>query len=91
VATETLSLINLNGAHRNRFVDELLDTLGMIYQAQGKTSDAIASYESCLKLNPRRIQTREHLIVLYRRIGNEGVANAHEEAIQSIKKENAEK
>ncbi len=88
IATQTLALLQSNKAMREPFIDELLDTLGMIYQAQEKTNDAISAYEASLKLNPRRLETRTRLIALYRKVGNDGVAKAHEEAIKVIEKAN---
>lgn len=89
-AVQTLALIQANGAQREPFVDELLDTLGMIYQAQDKSTEAISAYEACIKLNPKRIETRGRLVTLYRKTGNEGVAKAHEETIKAIEKASAE-
>ncbi|MFO0940258.1 MAG: tetratricopeptide repeat protein [Pirellulales bacterium] len=84
IASQTLALLQANKAMREPFIDELLDTLGMIYQARDKTNDAISAYEASLKLNQKRIETRTRLVALYRKIGNEGVAKAHEEAIKKI-------
>lgn len=89
-AVQTLALIQANGGQREPYVDELLDTLGMIYQAQDKSTEAISAYEACIKLNPKRIETRGRLVTLYRKTGNEGVAKAHEETIKAIEKANAE-
>lgn len=89
-AVQTLALVQANGAQREPYVDELLDTLGMIYQAQDKSTEAISAYEACLKLNPKRTETRARLVTLYRKTGNEGVAKAHEEAIRAIEKASAE-
>lgn len=86
IAVQTLSLLVQNGIKAELFVDELFDTLGMIYQSQNKTADAISSYESSLKLNPQRKETRSRLVVLYRKNGNEGVAKAHEDTILAIEK-----
>lgn len=90
VASQTLALLQANKAMREPFIDELLDTLGMIYQAQDKSSDAISAYEASLKINPKRIETRTRLVAMYRKIGNDGVAKAHEDAIKLIQKSNEE-
>jgi tetratricopeptide (TPR) repeat protein len=85
VARTCLEVLQQSNQQNQPFVDELLDTLGMIYQKQEKISDAISSYELALRFNPDRIDSRERLAAIYRQIGNEGVAAAHEQAIETIK------
>jgi tetratricopeptide (TPR) repeat protein len=91
VAVQTLTLLKENGAIQQPFTDELFDTLGMIYQAQEKNSDAISAYEASLRLNPQRSNTHLRLSVLYRQSGNEGIAKAHEDAALAIAKLEAAK
>ncbi|MBX3421578.1 MAG: tetratricopeptide repeat protein [Pirellulaceae bacterium] len=86
VGKRTLELLQQNGLQGAQFIDELLDTLGMVYQAQGKDTDAISLFELALRYNPNRTDSRERLAALYRKRGNEGVAVAHEQAIEAIKK-----
>ncbi len=90
-ARKCLELLQRANLQAQPFVDELLDTLGMIYQKQEKNSDAISSYELALRFNPERVDSRERLAAIYRSIGNEGVASAHEQAIEAIKKSQQEK
>jgi tetratricopeptide (TPR) repeat protein len=90
VARTCLELLNRNNLQNQPFVDELLDTLGMIYQKMDKTSDAIASYELALRSNRDRIDSRERLAAIYRDIGNDGLAEAHENAIEAIRKRQQE-
>jgi len=90
-ARKCLELLQRGNLQNQRFVDELLDTLGMINHKLGKNSDAIASYELALRFNPDRIDTRQKLASIYRDVGNEDVAAAHEKAIESIKKSQQER
>lgn len=89
VASDTLALIQKNHAEREPYVDELMDTLGMIFEAQKNISEAIAAYEGSLRLNPLRVETRVKLIRIYRKNGDEGIAKAHEEAIEGLEKAKA--
>jgi Tetratricopeptide repeat len=89
VAIQTLTLVQRNQLDREPFVDELLDTLGLVFESQKKTNEAISAYEASLKLDPLRIETRKKLIRVYRKTGSEGIAAAHEATIIQIEKNKA--
>lgn len=91
VAKKCLELIQRTNLQNQRFVDELLDTLGMIYHKLEKNSDAISSYELALRLNDQRIDTRQKLVAIYRGLGMEEIAAAHENEIEKIKKAQQER
>lgn len=90
-ARTTLEVLQRSGMQGAEHVDELLDTLGWIYQKMDRSTDAVSAFELALRFNPNRIDSREKLAALYRKLGNDGVAEAHEQAIVAIKKAAQEK
>lgn len=90
-ARRCLELVQRANVQNQRFLDELLDTLGYIYEEMKKNSDAISSYELSLRFNPERIETRQKLAAIYRGMGNEGIAEAHDRAIEAIRKAQEER
>ncbi len=84
-ATRCLAVVQSKNATNQKFVDEILDTLGMIYQKQEKTNDAISSYELALRFNPDRIDTRTRLAEIYDKMGIADVAKAQRDFIETIK------
>ncbi len=90
-ARTTLDVLQRSGMQGAEHVDELLDTLGWIYQKMDRSTDAVSAFELALRFNPNRIDSREKLAALYRKLGNDGVAEAHEQAIEAIKKAAQEK
>lgn len=90
-ARTTLEILQRSGMQNAQHVDELLDTLGMIYRKMDRSTDSVSAYELALRFNPNRIDSRESLAALYRKLGNEGVAEAHEQAIEAIRKAEQEK
>ncbi len=62
---------------------ELLDIRGQIYFRTGNWSEAIASFEKALKLNPGRTRARRKLIEAYREFGMSDMAEAHDAILQS--------
>ena len=90
-ARRCLELVQRSNIQNQRYLDELLDTLGYIYEEMKKNSDAISSYELSLRFNPERIETRQKLASIYREMGNDGIADAHDRAIEAIQKAQQEK
>ncbi len=62
---------------------ELQDIRGQIYFRTGNWSEAIASFEKALKLNPARTRARRKLIEAYREFGMSDMAEAHDAILQS--------
>lgn len=78
VANRALTIISKKGLLSERYVDELLDTLGKIYHQQQNWAEAIPVYELCIKLNPERSATRLRLARIYRKVGKEDAADKQE-------------
>ncbi|MBX3421581.1 MAG: tetratricopeptide repeat protein [Pirellulaceae bacterium] len=65
IALETLqtclSILDQADALSDRYGDELLDTLGDIYQLRGETSQAMAAYRRCIQIYPNHTESNRKL------------------------------
>lgn len=71
VANRSLSALSDRNLLAERYVDDLLDTLGKIYHKQQNWPEAIPVYELCLKISPERAETRLRLARVYRKDGRD--------------------
>jgi len=78
VANRALSIISQRQLLTERYVDDLMDTLGKIYQEQQNWAEAIPVYELCLTLNSERPETRRQLAQVYRKSGKQELAEQQE-------------
>jgi tetratricopeptide (TPR) repeat protein len=85
IANHALSMLQTKNQLNERYVDDLVDTLGKLYQKQKQNDQAISMYEYALTLNAGRIDTRERLIGIYEQTGMPDKASAHRQALELIK------
>jgi tetratricopeptide (TPR) repeat protein len=65
-----------------KYADDLLETVGKVYQQKQQYSEAAEAYKECLAINPNRAETRRLLARVYRATGDETSA-AQQDALAS--------
>lgn len=85
ICIESLSILDQSGLLKERYVDELLHTAGVLFLQLGRSTDAESALENALKAKPDRQNTRLALIRHYRSIGKEQEAAVHEQYLNNIK------
>ncbi len=83
---KALSILDDGGHLKERYVDDLLHTMGTIFLKVGQNKDAIAALENALEAKPDRLDTRTALLKYYRGIGDERSASIHEAYTSGLEK-----
>ena len=83
ISVEALSILDRDKLLRERNVDGLLHTVGLLFLQVGRVPDAESALENALNANPNRTDTRSELIRHYRSIGKEQKASEHEKYLAS--------
>ena len=80
MAAEVMPALRGSKPHLEPPVDELLETLGEVFQRANQLSEAVEAFEMSLNVNPSRHSTREQIIVLYRQLDQPDQAESHQRA-----------
>jgi len=83
-AGQTKELLEKNGRMSEKYSDDLLETIGTIYEKQQRFPEAVEAYLECLKLNPNRAETRRLLARVYQSSGDETNASLQEQLASQI-------
>lgn len=78
VASLTVQVLEESEMLGEKYSAELLDLLGDAYMRLGRLDEAISTYQKCLKLSPKRIETKRRLATAYRQAGNQAAADLEE-------------
>lgn len=78
-----VSMLDRLGLLGERYVDDLLHSLGTLFVQVQRYDDAISAFENILKFRPKRIDTRIELAECYRHVGNAEAAAAQEEYVSN--------
>ncbi|MBX3421582.1 MAG: hypothetical protein KF752_08510 [Pirellulaceae bacterium] len=87
VANNALIKLQNQQALAERYVDDLMDSLGMAHTQLGNTAEAVNAYELAIRTNPNRVETRTRLAELYRSLGNLERANSLEMEIDAMNRQ----
>lgn len=78
VASMTVEVLEETEMLGEKYSAELLDLLGDSYLRLGRVDDAISTYQKCLKLSEKRVETKRRLATAYRQAGNQEAADFQE-------------
>lgn len=84
VSVEALSILDRNGQLKERYVDNLLLTVGHLFIQVGRFVDAESALENALKINPNLEEARVELIKHYRTMGKDQEASEHEKFLATM-------
>lgn len=82
----SVELLQSNDQLKEKYADDLLDTLGQIHEELNQLPEAVENYQLCLELNANRIQTRQRLASVFRQLGDESSAETQERIAESIQR-----
>ncbi|MBX3421579.1 MAG: hypothetical protein KF752_08495 [Pirellulaceae bacterium] len=89
VASEAVKLLERSAMLKERYADDLLDTLGDIQAAKKEPADAVVSYERSLESRPNRLETRRKLIALYQEQGDVAASERHIQLLAEMERDDA--
>lgn len=84
VANQTKELLQKSRRTSEKYADDLLETVGKVYQQKQQYPEAVEAYKDCLAINPNRAETRRLLARVYRATGDEASAAQQDELASQI-------
>jgi tetratricopeptide (TPR) repeat protein len=84
VGIRSLSLLDADGLLKERYVDDLLHTMGLVFLQAGRNEDALSAFENALICNPNKSETHQELATYFRSTGDLKAAEKHEGALAEI-------
>ncbi|MCA9133794.1 MAG: tetratricopeptide repeat protein [Planctomycetales bacterium] len=66
------------------------DTLGFVLAKMQRSQEAITAFETAIEMSPQRIEFHRQVAEQYRRVGNEGMAEKHEQVIERLQQTTAD-
>lgn len=90
VALQSRDVLDKSERLSEKYVDDLLETIGKIYHQKKQYSEATEAYLKCLSIAPNRAGTRRLLAKLYRQTGDDASADNQEQLAKQIDQKVAE-
>lgn len=78
VASLTVEVLEETDMLGEKYSAKLLDLLGDAFLGLGRLDEAISTYQKCLKLSEKRVETKRRLATAYRQAGNQEAADLQE-------------